>query len=282
LVRAFFLWLNCLLQARWFAAKDSSSSADTSFMKEWTLSVKNIFVFAAVVALAHGLAQAQTVRLHGATTLEKMVSAQKAGIETQAGVKLEVVGNGAGRGLGDLSSGQAEVAMLAGSLKGIADAVNKEKPGSVDASGMKETPLGNSKIVLVVHPAAGVKSITEAQLHDLLVGKVTQWKDLGGGDVAVKLVLPFAGDGVRVTVQEQVLKGEDFVKSAILRNSAKDIPPVIGQLPGSISFLSEKNAAGMTTVACDKDIQMPLLLVTKGEPAGDIKKAVDAIKALVK
>lgn len=225
---------------------------------------------------------AQTVRLHGGVTLAKLIADNQQAIEAQSGTKLEVVGNGSGRGLADLAAGQADVALIAGSLKGVADAVNKEKAGSVDPSGMKETPVNSVKLVFVVNPANGAKSLTEAQARDVFSGKVANWKDVGGADVPVKVVLPFVGDGARVTVQEELLKGADFAKDAIVRNSSKDIPPVITQLPGSISFLSTKNAEGLTTVACEKDLKMPNLLVTKGDPAGDIKKAMDAIKGVIK
>jgi len=137
-------------------------------------------------------------------------------------------------------------------------------------------------MLFVINPSAGVKSLTEAQAREVLTGGVTNWKDVGGADLPIKVVLPFAGDGVRVTVQEQILNGADFVKDAVLRNSAKDIPPVIKQLPGSVSCLSEKNATGLTTVEYEKPIHISTLLVTKGEPAGDIKKVVDAVKGLVK
>jgi phosphate transport system substrate-binding protein len=225
---------------------------------------------------------AQTVRLHGGVTLAKIISEQKAALEAQTGLKLEVVGNGSGRGLSDLTAGQADVALVAGSIKGVADAMNHEKAGSLDVAGLQGVPLPGVSLVFVINPAAGVKSLTAAQARDVLTGKSTNWKDVGGADLPIKVVMPFAGDGARVTVQDQILNGAEFVKDAIVRNSSKDIPPVIGQLPGSISFLSEKNAGGLTTVACDQPLQMPQFLVTKGEPAGDVKKIVDSLKASIK
>lgn len=225
---------------------------------------------------------AQTVRLHGSITLAKIITEQKASIEGQTGLKLEIVGNGSGRGLSDLAGGQADVALAAGSIQGVADAMNKEKPGSLDVTGLQATPLPSVALVFVINPSAGVKALTEAQARDVLTGKTANWKEVGGADMPIKVVLPVAGDGVRVAVQEQILNGTDFIKDAILRNSAKDIPPVISQLPGSISFLSDKNASGLTTVACEKHLQMSQLLVTKGEPAGDVKKIVDSVTAIIK
>jgi phosphate transport system substrate-binding protein len=236
----------------------------------------------AILALVVPHASAQSVRLHGSTSLAKLVSDRQNALETQIGVKLEVVGNGAGRGLMDLAGGQADIALLAGSLAGVAQAMNAEKPGSVEVTGMTAVPLSAIKLLLVANSAAGVKSLTEAQARDLFSGKITNWKDVGGADVPVKVVLPFPGDGARVSLQEELLNGASFPQGVILRNSSKDIAPVISQLPGALSCVSQQNASGLPTLSCDKDLTMPLLLVAKGEPAGDVKKTVDAIKAALK
>lgn len=226
--------------------------------------------------------QAQTVRLHGAITMEKLISAQKSAIEGQSGAKLEVIGNTAGRGLMDLLAGEADVAMLGGSLKGVAEALNMLKPGSASAAGLVETPFGSVKIVLVAQPAVGVKSITAAQAKDILEGKISSWKEVGGADVPVRVVLPAVGEGAWVSVRDQIMEGGAFAKNAIQRTSSKEIPAVIQQLPGAIAFLTEKNAAGLNVIGCDKEIQMPMLFVTKGEPSGDVKKVLDSIRAVVK
>ncbi|MDR3457674.1 MAG: substrate-binding domain-containing protein [Verrucomicrobiae bacterium] len=238
---------------------------------------------ALVCALALTQANAQTVRLHGSAALAKTLEPQKAALESQSGVKLEIVSNGAGRGLADLSGGQAEIALLAGPLKGVAAAMNADKAGSVDIADMREIPLINVKIAFITHPSAGVKSLTDAQLRDVLTGKATNWKEVGGADLPIKLVLGFGADGSRVTVRETVLQGADYSKSMIVRNTSKDISMVIAQLPGSCSPLAVQNVEGnVTTVALEKEIFMPLELVVKGEPAGDIKKVIQAVTASVK
>ena len=225
-------------------------------------------------------ANAQTVRLHGSVTLEKLLTPKKQALETQTALKLEIIGNGAGRGLSDLANGRAEIALMAGPLKGVAAAMNKDKPGSVDITGITEIPVSNVKIAFITHPSANVKALTAAQGRDLLTGKTTNWKQVGGADLPVKVVLAFPGDGARITTQEVLLQGADYVSTAIMRNSGKDIAVVVAQLPGACGILSSKNVEGsVTTVTLDKEVVMPLQLATKGEPSGDVKKVVDAVKA---
>lgn len=223
------------------------------------------------------------VRLHGSVALAKTIESQKAAIESQSGAKLEVVGNGAGRGLADLNANQAELGLLAGALKPVADAMNKEKAGSVEITGMKEIPLSTVKVVFLTHAAVGLKAMTDAQARDVLMGKVTNWKEVGGPDLPIKVVLPFGADGARVAFQAGLLQGADYTKNAITRNSAKDIASVVSQLAGACSVLSVPNVEGaVTVVKLEQEQLMPLQLVVKGDPSAEVQKVIDAVKAAVK
>ncbi|MDR3457675.1 MAG: substrate-binding domain-containing protein [Verrucomicrobiae bacterium] len=253
-------------------------------MKKCSHSV--VLKWAGAVGCAFALIQsapAQTVRLHGAVGFAKVIESQKAAIESAAGAKLEVVGNGSGRGLADLINGQADITLVAGPLKALAEVMNKEKAGSADISQMKEILVMTSRTIIAANPSAGVKSLTDAQVSAVFTGKATNWKEVGGADVPIKVVLPFSGDGSRIMVQGTFFPGVDFVKDAIVRNSAKDLCVVVDQLPGACTMTAKQNITGnVITVATEKDILIPWSFVVKGEPAGDVKKVVEAATALIK
>lgn len=237
----------------------------------------------AVMATTLLTASAQTtVRLHGATSPAKILQPKKEAIEAKTGTKLEIVGNGSGRGLTDLIAGSADVAMVGASLKATAAVMNKEKPGSVDVAGLTEIPLSKIKLLVISHPGNGVKSLTLNQLADVFSGKVSNWKEVGGSDLPIKIVLPFVGDGARTSVQDQVLNGGDYAKSAVLRNLSKELSPVVAQLPGACSFVSAKNVDGnVSVISIDKELFMPMVFVVKGEVSGEIKKVVDEARPLL-
>lgn len=170
--------------------------------------------------------------------------------------------------------------MLGGSLKGVTAVMNKEKPGSASAEGLTEIAVSSVKLGMITHPTAGVKSLKEAQVSDIFSGKTKNWKEVGGADQAIKVVIPFAGDGAGITVQEVFLAGGDYAKDAVVRQNSKEISTVVSQLPGACAFLSVKNIEGsVDKVSVDKDILMPLGFVVKGEPSGDVKKVIEAAKA---
>ncbi len=225
---------------------------------------------------------AQVIKMHGAITLEKLISIQKAEIESRAGVAIEVRANGAGRGLANLCAGQADIALMAGSLRGVAAAMNQDKPGSVDLTGLREFFVSQTKIVFITHPEAGVKALSETQLMAVLIGTITNWSEVGGADQRVRVVLSFPGDGVRVWMQDNLLKDKAFTAQALERRSAGDISIVVAQARGACAVTLEKNViSDVSYVKLDKELELPLALVTKGEPTGDIKKVVEATRALI-
>jgi len=253
-------------------------------MKYSTYSIifKSIAALGCALAALQG-ANAQTVRMHGAVAFSNMADAQKAAIESKSGVKIEVVANGSGRGLMDLVGGQADIALVAGPLAAVAEVMNKEKPGSLDVSQMKEILIMTSQTVIMANPGVGVKKLTDAQMSDVLTGKVTNWKEVGGADIPIKVVLPFSGDGSRIMVRNTLFPGRDYSAKAIIRNSAKDLCVVVAQLPGACSVTGKQNVEGnIIVIATDHDIMIPWSAVVKGDPAGDVKKDIDALAAILK
>lgn len=241
---------------------------------QWLLIVWGIFIALNV--------KAQLIKMHGAVSLEKLLESHKSAIEKRAGVAVELRANGAGRGLANLCSGQADIALMAGSLQGVASAMNQEKPDSVDTSNLREFFVGKAKIVFITHPEVGVKTLSDIQLQAILTGVVTNWSKVGGADLRIRLVISFPGDGVRVWVQEKLLKGRAYSETALVRRSAEDISIVVSQVRGACAMTLDRNVvAEVAHVHWDKQMELPFALVTKGEPAGHIKRVVEAATALL-
>jgi phosphate transport system substrate-binding protein len=76
-----------------------------------------LFALAIIVSLGTSVAYAETVEVHGSTTVAaNLLTPKKAQIEKAAGVELQIIGNGSGRGLGDLVEGKVKIAMISAPL----------------------------------------------------------------------------------------------------------------------------------------------------------------------
>ncbi|KAF4405166.1 substrate-binding domain-containing protein [Streptomyces lycii] len=68
-------------------------------------------------------------------------------------------------------------------------------------------PLAFSLFTMVVNKEAGVQDLSLRQIRDVYAGRVTNWEELGGNDMPVRLVGRFSTSGSRKTFQRHVLDG---------------------------------------------------------------------------
>ena len=59
---------------------------------------------------------------------------------------------------------------------------------SEKSQGLVETPLARIPVGIFVHPSAGVKTLSAAQTVEVFQGKIHNWSEVGGRDVALRIV----------------------------------------------------------------------------------------------
>ncbi len=223
------------------------------------------------------------LRVNGANAMWAPLNKNLTALEAATGTKVAFVPNTAGRGLADLAEGKCDIAMVTSSVAGAAEAANQEKPGAVaDVAAFKSEEIGTETIVFVVNKANSVAKLTQGQVKDLLTGKITNWKDVGGGDLPVVLVRVSATAGPHMAIEKDILQGAKIPDTAKAMKGPKDVPNVVAQVPGSIGYLGSNNANdSVKIIATDYTIKMSMMLVTKGEPTATQRKFIDAAKAVM-
>jgi phosphate transport system substrate-binding protein len=236
-----------------------------------------------VAAIVAGLAfqasaSAEPISLNGSTTVANtIVTPKKAEIEKLSGQTITIVGNGSQRGIVDLAGGKAQIAMISAPLDDEVKKLNEKQPGSVDAAKLHAHQIGETRVAFAVHPSNGVKTLTDAQLADILAGKVTSWKEIGGADQPIVIVAAQPGDGVRTMVETALLKGVSLPASARALSNAGQIVKVVSQLPGGIGLIAAASLdATVAELKGATPIVQPLILVTMGEETPAIQQVIDA------
>lgn len=89
-------------------------------------------------------------------------------------------------------------------VNGTADLAGSARP-SVGAAeqALTFTPVAWDALVMVTYPSNPVSNITLKQLHDIYMGRITNWKDLGGDDAPINLYsVASPGDGVEYSMRK--------------------------------------------------------------------------------
>jgi phosphate transport system substrate-binding protein len=223
----------------------------------------------------------KTVKISGSVPFkEQYFDPNLAAINEKTKLIIEVIGNGTDRGIADLIEGRSDVAMLAAPLADIAKKMNEKKPGYIDVTLLKELKVGICEIVLVVNTANKIDHLTSTQAIGILSGTIKNWKDVGGSDMAVSVVVAMPGNGIRTNIEKQLLKETPFAADSRQVTNPAQVITVVSQLQGGIGPLGMSMVDSKISVVkiSDKKILAPMILVTKGEPSADVVKLVEVLK----
>ncbi len=226
------------------------------------------------------VAGAETVRLHGSTTVQKRIMEPgKDALKKATGIDLVMVGNGTGNGLEDLVSGKADAAMASEEL---ADAVAsmKDASGKAATGDLKPHVITNDVIKVIVNPSNTVSKLDKEQLKGLHNGTIDNWSKVGGPDLPVIVVTSHLGSATRKVFQKAIMDGTKYVDGALeVETTRKEIEDV-GQFPegiGAVSmgFINLPGNKEKVKIVETPNISRPLMLITKGEASPGVKKIVD-------
>jgi phosphate transport system substrate-binding protein len=234
-------------------------------------------------------AEKVTISMAGSTTVQPLAE-KLAGeyMKANQNLMIDVKGGGSGVGVKSAVDGTAMIGMASRKLS------DEEKTANPD---LVATVIARDGIALIVNPDVTVEGLTLDQARDIFMGKITNWKDLGGEDQMIIVVSREEGSGTRTAFQEMVMKKDKdgnenlIADTAILLSSNGAILTTISSTPYSLGYLSmgyldatvkalkindvaatEENAANGTY-----SVVRPLNFLTKGQPAGDAKAFIDWI-----
>ncbi len=236
----------------------------------------------AALFLALSTAQAQVVEVAGSSTVAKsIVEPSQAKLREATGIELKMLSVGTGKGMQMLFDGKVKVAAVSASLDEAVDDA-KKAGASATPAGLKLHTLLTDQLVPIVHNDNPVKELSREQLRGLLSGKLQNWKEVGGPDLAVLVVTSATGSGTRGVIEKQLLAGQAFASTAKeLRTSAAELSEVARE-KGAIGYVGSgtaESAKGKIKEIKAPTLSRPLGLVTVGEPSPEVRKVLDYLQS---
>ena len=191
-----------------------------------------------------------SITASGSTALQPLVDAAgKQYVTACPGAQIQVQGGGSGTGLTAVSQGTVQI--------GDSDVTAESKLATPDAAALVDHIVAIQGWVMVNNTGiTGVTNLTTAQAKDIWTGKVTNWKDVGGPDLPIVLILRPASSGTRATFKKIVLGGADEAAgTALTEDSNGAVSAAVSKTAGSTSVVGfayyQANKAGLTALQLD-------------------------------
>jgi phosphate transport system substrate-binding protein len=195
---------------------------------------------------------------------------------TQAtGVKVELKAASSGSCLNNLGRGFSNIASIARQLH--------ERH---QVYGYRQFPFCKDPIAVVARKECGVDNLSEEQLQDIFAGEIANWKEVGGADLPVMIIVPGVDTAAHKNFRRQVMKRKDIEHDFMAYDSTMVIDAVTYFPCGAVSFISQGAAVqhkelkvlkieGRSTTDKEYPYYQIFYFVTRSEPEGNLKKFID-------
>lgn len=230
-------------------------------------------------SLVHfGPANAAELEVHGSTTVARAIMIpHKKELDKAAGRTIHVIANGSSKGILALIKGKADVAMISAPFNDVKASVERKSPGAIGNIKLVQHRIGAVKTHFIVHPSNPVQSVSEDQLRDVLLGKITNWRELGGPDMPIVVFTTKPGKGLRSLVEKTLLNGQSIVDNAQELAGLSQVVQVIGQAKHGIGFVNAPRLNESVAVLPGLVVEQPLILVTKGPANAEVQALIEAM-----
>lgn len=207
-----------------------------------------------------------------------------------ANIQFQVTGGGSGTGISSLLNGTTDICSSSRPIK----PTEVEQLKSKFKSRGVEVAVARDGISVYLHKDNPVKRLTVQQLRDIFLGRITNWKQVGGRDAKIVLYSRENNSGTYEFFKEHVLQKKDFAPEAQHMVGTGALVNAVRKDPNGIGYGGIAYAEGVKDIPLAKDASSPYIEPTEANvlkgsyplsrflffylrerPSGDIKKFID-------
>ncbi len=169
------------------------------------------------------------VHIIGSTALLPLV-AKAADLYSQqhSDTKINAEGGGSIAGLDAVTHHQADI----GDSDILAD------PGKYTDANLTDHIVCVNIFTLVINPQINIASLTTQQASSIFTGATTNWKDVGGPNLAITPVIRPATSGTRALFDKYILGGSSETGNPLTSDSSTTVLDMVAHTPGAISYVT--------------------------------------------
>lgn len=157
-------------------------------------------------------------------------------------VELDIGAGGSGVGIQAVQNGDVDIGMASRRLK-----------EDEQTEGMIVHQIAVDVLGVIVHPDNPIDDISLEELQGIFTGQITNWREVGGPDAEILVVLRDKDSGTRGAFDEIVLHGKENTPNASVHKTAAEVAQQVVTSPNAIGYIGfgHVNEAVMKVLTVD-------------------------------
>ncbi|TMJ01489.1 MAG: phosphate ABC transporter substrate-binding protein [Alphaproteobacteria bacterium] len=125
-----------------------------------------------------------------------------------------------------------------GANKEVLGRIARPLSDSEKEAGLVAVPVFRLPSAFFVHRSAGVSTLSSAQLADIYRGKITNWRDVGGQDMRIKVVRREDQDSTLLVLRQSMPGWKDLpiTEKSKIAVTTQECIETVREVPGAIGF----------------------------------------------
>lgn len=233
-------------------------------------------VFLVMFLTAAPLMAASTLNYSCSNQVYKAFAAENvAAFSLETGIGVDVHSSSSNSALYRLMNGYADIAATARALY-----LRQQDYG------FSQIPFCRDPLAVIARSGCGVQNVTRKQLEEIFSGAIRNWKEIGGADLPIIVIVPGKDTAANKNFRRQVM-GESEIRYDIVVYASTMAIEVVKHFPcGAVSFISQGaikhqgdiralTIDGYAPDSPDYPYFQKFYYVIKGAQSGPVKRFID-------
>lgn len=213
----------------------------------------------------------------GSGPLDSVINPVKDAFEKESGIKLSILFGSASLAFKQFYRGVSEVGVVGTSYAEVLDLMKKEGFEIQNPEALRHVVIGKGMVRTVVNKSNPVAKLSKEQLKGIFTGRITNWKEVGGADSPIIVVLSNVNPATIGTFRKIILDNEPYLKNVLELGHMDELRGAVEVNAEAISFGTSAIVSPTVRQVETPEVFRPVTLITKGEPVPKIQKFIDFI-----
>jgi len=235
-----------------------------------------VALFAALFLTA-GVQAEEIILSTGSGPLDSVINPVKDAFERDSGIKLNILFGSGSLAFKQLYKGVSEAAAVGSSFGEILEIMKKEGFEVPDQAALKHVVIGKGVVRTIVNRENPVSALSKEQLKGIFSGAITNWKEVGGKDSPIIVVLSTLNPATNAAFKRMVLEDTNFAREVLELGHMDELRAAVEANPEAITFGTSAVLSSGVKQVQTPEVYRAVTLITRGAPPAKVQKLIDYI-----